>query len=189
MLGSHNSLSYLPIKGWKKILKSWVQCQSLTIEEQYNKGVRYFDLRIRRDNKKNWWYCHNSAKFILMEPNDDIITFLIEKKVYVRILLDVRTKPKDAYNLKLDFLDLCDYLKVYEGLNVDSIIVYWEWEEYEKSKIQQSEYHSSVSAPWYQYILGTHWFAKHHNKDKINSEYLNNDNKVLMLDYVDELLI
>ena len=187
MLGSHNSLSYLPIKGWMKILKPWVQCQSLNIEEQYNKGVRYFDLRLRKDNNNNWWYCHNAAKFILMDINDDIISFLAEKKVYVRILLDVRTEPKDGNSLKLDFLNLCDYLETHKGLNIDSIIVFWEWKEYGERKIQQYEYHSSVSAPWYQYLLGTRWFAKHHNKDKTDSEYLRDDDKVLMLDYVDEM--
>ena len=40
MLGSHNSMSYLPIKGWKKILKPWIKCQDLTIQEQYNQGKK-----------------------------------------------------------------------------------------------------------------------------------------------------
>ncbi len=61
MLGSHNSMTYLPLTGWSRILRPWVRCQSLTLMEQYNAGVRYFDIRIRLVNGK-WRFCHNNAK-------------------------------------------------------------------------------------------------------------------------------
>lgn len=187
MLGSHNSLSYLLIKGWMKILKPWTACQSLNVEEQWNKGVRYFDIRLRKDNEGNWCYCHNRALFTYMEPDDDIIEFLIKKKAYIRIMLDVRSKPKkNAEEYKDEFFELCNYL-IAKGMQIDSIIVNYEWKEQYNRKIQQDEYHSSVSAPWYKYILGTKWFAKNHNKDKVNSEYLKDDDKVLMLDFIEEL--
>lgn len=47
LLGTHNSLSYLPCQ-WYFRPFAWVgRCQSLCIEEQYNSGVRYFDIRVK----------------------------------------------------------------------------------------------------------------------------------------------
>ena len=38
MIGSHNSISYLPPKNfWGKITRLWNKCQDKTLEEQYNK--------------------------------------------------------------------------------------------------------------------------------------------------------
>lgn len=186
MLGSHNSISYLPIKGWKKILKPWIKCQDLTIEEQYNQGVRYFDLRVRKVPMEGWWYCHNSAVFVPVMEHKEILEFLIEKKCHIRIILDVRKKPKDAEDYITDFLELVTWLRK-NGLNVDSVKVMWEWKEYCDPEILQYEYHSSVSAPWYKYILGTKWFAKKENKTykEWNSRLLEMDDIVLMIDYIE----
>lgn len=42
MIGSHNSMSYLPPKNlWGKITRLWNKCQDKTITEQYNNGVDY----------------------------------------------------------------------------------------------------------------------------------------------------
>lgn len=46
-LGTHNSLSYHRPQWWLRWLNFTAKCQDLTIEEQYNLGVRYFDFRIR----------------------------------------------------------------------------------------------------------------------------------------------
>ena len=46
-LGTHNSLSYLPCQWYLRPL-AWVgKCQSLTLEKQYAKGVRWFDIRVK----------------------------------------------------------------------------------------------------------------------------------------------
>lgn len=188
MIGSHNSLSYLPIQGWRKILTPWTECQSLTLEEQYEKGVRYFDLRIRKVKDEGWWYCHNNAIFVPVMEHKEILEFLIVKKANVRIILDVRKKPKDAEEYKNDFLDLVEWLKS-NDLKVDSAIVYWDWQEWQPNSITQHEYHASVSAPWYKYILGTKWFAKHYNKkylNKKNKEILESEDKVILLDYIEK---
>ncbi len=48
LLGSHNSLSYMKPRQWWLRPFAWVgKCQGLTIPEQWNQGVRYFDIRIR----------------------------------------------------------------------------------------------------------------------------------------------
>lgn len=46
-LGSHNSMTYLKPKKWYLYpLRFMAQCQDMTLEEQYEYGIRHFDLRI-----------------------------------------------------------------------------------------------------------------------------------------------
>src|SRR5574344_710189 len=53
ILATHNSLSYLKPQWWLRPF-SWVgRCQSLTIEQQLEYGVRYFDIRLKF-NEGNW---------------------------------------------------------------------------------------------------------------------------------------
>ena len=47
-LGTHNSCTSYPVKGfWRKLIRWTAQCQSLSVQEQYDLGARYFDIRIR----------------------------------------------------------------------------------------------------------------------------------------------
>lgn len=48
-LGTHNSMTYMKPCGDAKMLAMWpfARCQSMTYTEQYDFGVRFFDLRIR----------------------------------------------------------------------------------------------------------------------------------------------
>ena len=51
VIGSHNSLSYLPLKHWwQKPLRIFARCQSMTLQEQYDEGVRLFDIRKKPKN-------------------------------------------------------------------------------------------------------------------------------------------
>lgn len=52
LLGTHNSLSYFPCQ-WYLRPFAWIgKCQSLNLAEQYQKGVRYFDVRVKYVNDK-----------------------------------------------------------------------------------------------------------------------------------------
>lgn len=56
-LGTHNSCTSYPVKGfWGKLIRWTAQCQNLSIQEQYDLGARYFDIRIRpgRDKITVW---------------------------------------------------------------------------------------------------------------------------------------
>lgn len=191
MLGSHNSISYLPIRGWRRVLRPWVRCQDQTLLEQYDNGVRYFDIRIRRKDNA-WVFCHNSAIF---DDNvrawSDIFKLAERSGVYFRFILDVRHKPKTgAKDLSVLFWDYIRYLTYERHISIDSAIIMWEWSELLPWRsIKQQEYHASVSAPWYKYLLGTRWFAKRYNKrGRVNlSDYVADaciGKKVLLLDYV-----
>lgn len=53
LIGSHNSLSFLPPRQFWLRPFAWIaKCQSLDVAGQWATGVRYFDIRIRfRDNR------------------------------------------------------------------------------------------------------------------------------------------
>lgn len=51
ILGTHNSLSYAkPLKWWMKPFNFMAKCQSLTVQEQWDFGVRFFDIRTKLIN-------------------------------------------------------------------------------------------------------------------------------------------
>ena len=58
MLGSHNSFTYLPATSdlYNNMSALW-RCQYKTLQEQYNVGVRFFDVRVALEKKagKNMW--------------------------------------------------------------------------------------------------------------------------------------
>lgn len=59
MIGSHDSFTYKsPENPIFKLFSIFWKTQSLTLEQQYNKGVRYFDIRIRYTENKTLQPCH-----------------------------------------------------------------------------------------------------------------------------------
>ena len=53
-LGSHNSLTYLKPKKWYMCFFRFVaQCQSKSYEEQFESGIRMFDVRLRPSKNIN----------------------------------------------------------------------------------------------------------------------------------------
>lgn len=86
-LATHNSLSgYAPKKWWMKILNPFAKCQSLSIEEQYNRGVRMFDIRVR---PHTWEAAHGLVTYDV--DVDKMLTSLEEKAqaehttIYIRL--------------------------------------------------------------------------------------------------------
>ncbi len=53
MIGTHNSLSYLPVyQWWLKTFFLIAKCQKKNIYTQFHDGVRYFDIRCKWNGKK-----------------------------------------------------------------------------------------------------------------------------------------
>lgn len=100
LIGSHNSLSYNRPRQWWLHPFAWVgRCQSLTIPEQWNLGVRYFDIRVR----------FKGIKIIsghgLIDYDVNVIEWLgylnrransEKEKCVVRIMLETKGKKDDA---------------------------------------------------------------------------------------------
>lgn len=67
MIGSHDSFSYMEATSsiMNTISRFW-RTQDKTIAEQYNAGVRFFDIRIKREvinGRNSWRVCHGAAEF------------------------------------------------------------------------------------------------------------------------------
>ena len=185
MIGSHNSMSYLPPKNlWGKITRLWNKCQDKTIEEQVNAGIDYFDIRIDFYSDNNWHFVHNRVDYGVV--NDNIWKYIGKNKIPIRVIYDRRSKPKYASFERQRFIAYLSYLQQEYNICIDSAITYWDWKEHYKPLVEVKEFHASVSAKWYQYILGCKWFANKYNtfgKD-ITMNDLTSINEVLLLDYV-----
>ena len=184
MIGSHNSISYLPPKNlWGKITRLWNKCQDKTIEEQFNNGVEYFDIRINLYNEE-WHFVHNKVDYGIVD--NDIWKYLGETRLPIRVIYDKRSKPKDINYRTNRFKTYLWILMERYNVNIDSAITYWDWKEHYKPLVEVKEYHASVSAKWYQYLLGCKWFAKHYNSyaKKRHYDYSEDNERVLLLDYV-----
>lgn len=68
MIGSHDTYTYLPAKnGIINTFSEFWRCQNKTVTEQYKAGVRFFDVRVKRekteDGRHIWRCCHGLAEF------------------------------------------------------------------------------------------------------------------------------
>lgn len=99
-LGSHNSLTYVKPQ-WYMRMFSWIgKCQSKTIKEQYELGVRYFDIRVKYNGNGDPISGHG-----LLTYNINILDVLTEINTFgdciVRIILE-NDKNNGVELFKLD---------------------------------------------------------------------------------------
>lgn len=185
MLGSHNSMSYLPaVKWWQRWQKRWYRCQNHTIEEQIKLGARYFDIRLKLIDGQ-WHFVHNKIDFGLEDEN--VYLMLSTNKAYVRFIYDVRNKNSEHDAFK--FLNhINDIENRFPYINIDSVITYWDWKEHYKPSMWVKELHSGVSSTILDYIIhGTKKCYALVDRFKIdeNHMFLNDEeNKVLLMDYI-----
>lgn len=109
ILGAHNANTYLrPRKWWMRLINFTSKCQKLTIKEQLEYGVRYFDFRIRFDEKKiDFINCHGLVEYesSVNALIEDISSFCRNTKehVHIRFVYDdtfiKRTYDSIIYNL------------------------------------------------------------------------------------------
>ena len=208
MLGSHNSLTYLPTKTlWGKIVSPWAKCQDKDLIMQYNKGTRYFDIRVRFGKDRTPVAVHNKVEYEgdvywILKLLNEYIKINGFNKVYLRLILDIRNKSdfKESQLLeqRLSFIEFCrNVLTLYDNLVIASAITYWNWQSIMPylaiyKNIQSTTYseldhrdlieiHASVTAKWYEYLLGIKWYA---NKfKKLYNSYEDSKN-IYLVDYI-----
>lgn len=187
VLGSHNSWSYLPVrKWWMRPIAFMARCQSVDIREQYELGVRCFDLRIRFDNDWNILFAHGIVEYDV-DPDSvhkDLMWIDNKGDCMVRVLHEARTeKQYSSCNISI-FQDVCRGLqrkfantKFWCGRNL------YNWhEDYDFGFYPTyEEKYASVCSPkliddWWPWL-----FAKFHNK-KIYAQGTNKE--ILLIDYV-----
>ena len=209
MLGSHNSLTYLSPKTlWGKILSPWTKCQDKDLIRQYNNGARYFDIRVRFDKNRNPVAVHNKVEYRgdvyhMLELLNEYIQVNGFNKAYLRLILDIRNKSDFEENQllrqRLLFVEFChNAINRYDNLVVASAITYWNWQSvmpyiavYKDIQLPTHnseldyrgliEIHASVTAKWYEYLLGTKWYA-----DSIRGLYdsYKNRESIYLVDYI-----
>lgn len=118
MIGSHNSMSYLPVRQWYLKPFSWMaRCQSKTLSEQfYTYGVRLFDIRIRFDKDGEIVYAHGPIEFsgkTMVFYLYDLDTWANDSNetVYCRIILESNGPMKDQARQEALFVNECKCLQ------------------------------------------------------------------------------
>lgn len=94
MIGSHNSMTYLPPKHrfWRLFTPFW-RCQNKSIKEQIDAGVRFFDLRVVWDRKLHCWqFAHGLVRFGGTVSVAGVIALLEMHKCLYRIVLECGTE-------------------------------------------------------------------------------------------------
>ena len=164
MIGSHNSATYLKEKSWwMTILRPWTRCQTKTLREQYNSGIRYFDFRIKVFGDTEFGHrtniCHNNVLY--KESLFESLCEIDYDDVYIRLILDYRKEPEDAERLSELFKSIINFIHDHYDLKIDNAITFWNWKEYIPSSFNIQEEHYSVDAShWYEWILGPFLFNK-----------------------------
>ncbi len=195
MLGSHNSLTYLPCRKWWMYLINWAaKCQSKNLYEQYHSGVRYFDIRVRFDKKGKPVIAHGLVEYKGVAENYICILNEIAKhykdKVYVRFVLEFNREPKDRISQEA-FLSkfVQNLMKEYSYLIYDYIMYKWDEKVIVRYsiKIIYLFHRYSSTLGWKRFLWIPYWYAKLHNKNLMRTwdiELKDKDNRVLILDFV-----
>lgn len=114
--GSNRSLSYLrPLNRWYRIFNFLFKCQTKTVEEQYNCGVRVFDIALfRKPNGKGCFKYGNVMydAFSFYEP-----FYILNKKgdCYIRLTLEETKKDckrNDIDDIENKFKWYCETLQM-----------------------------------------------------------------------------
>ena len=98
MIGSHNSMSYLPPKHWFwRLFTPFWRCQDKTIREQIKAGVKFFDIRVVWDRKLGCWQlAHGLVRFGGTVSVAGVIALLEMHKCLYRIVLERGTEFEEA---------------------------------------------------------------------------------------------
>ena len=120
-LGSHNTMTYLkPRKWWQWFGRFIAKCQKLPIEEQYEKGARWFDIRISIPMKNGEHtepiFSHGLVDYKGKTPAE-VFKFLGEHKdTYCRIVLEKGgEKEEDLFKFYV-----MSWMNIY-GMNVTQV--------------------------------------------------------------------
>lgn len=202
LIGSHNSLTYLPVRQWYLKPFGWMaRCQSKTLNEQFcDYRVRLFDIRVHFDNGKPI-IAHGPIEFkgdVLeyLERLNNLAdkVFFLNQPVYVRLILESNKEMKDQSKQELLFYNFCEYcLANYKNLRFFGGRRKYDWEIIYifPDEPQLIDLYSSTTS-----IFGLskdHWtakiddlwpwlYAKLYNKKNIK-RYIDSNN-ILFIDYI-----
>lgn len=194
MIGNHNTFSYLPcMKWWMKLLSPWHRCQSKS--DLCAENCNYFDVRVTWYNK-HWCFCHNKMIYkatdvVRLITSRIQLSSYLNEPIYIRLILDIRKKPRNSKEIIYEFNNLIEMLKSNYYISqhpeaLDEIRIFWDWQHpIKESAFNIIEDHVSVKGKWWEYLLGTKYYAKKHNNVYQSKEYIDDKNNVYLIDYTD----
>lgn len=206
MLGSHNSLSFLPCKWYMSLINIFAKCQSKSIIEQFNSGVRFFDFRLKVYPDGSYCYAHGLVEYNAGKHIIHSFSYLMgllktlaskEDPIYFRVLLEYNECPDDYIHIFHQLQNIIQRIYT-ENADKEKVIFCgaynkWEWDyktpiipAYNDTYPKITNKYSSVLG-WKRYLWCIPWiYAKLYN-DKFKSQYadiLDSRTDVLMLDFV-----
>lgn len=187
ILGSHNSWSFLPVRRWwMKPIAFMAKCQSVDIQEQYELGVRCFDLRVRFDgNILTLVHGIVEYRYDLTELLFTLLWLDLQEDCYVRVLHDVRNKRQADGSSTAEFRRFCarleeeyPHIRFWCGRNLYDWQVDYDFGIYPTCE----ERYASVCKPR---ILDDWWpwiYARLQNKKILEH---GTDKDILLVDFID----
>lgn len=200
MIGTHDSYTYQKSKNFfAKFISIFWRTQKLTIQEQYNIGVRVFDVRVYRTKDNKWGTAHG---FVHFDESFESLSKICEyfghnfPGAYIRIYLE--DKVKNNEEIKTLFLKEAELaFKSYEFM-LWEIGTHFPWITYYRNsnfKFKLIEYcchlfgWNTDKGFWYN-IKNIDWssfsipsYAKKHNQ-KITQEMIDDKSTLYFYDYV-----
>ena len=196
MLGSHNSLTYLPCRKWWMYLINWAaKCQSKTLNTQFHDGAKYFDFRVMfKDGKPviAQGLIEYKGNIDHMVANLNYFAEYFGETIYLRFVLEYNKIPEDFASQMASLVDLVRY---YRGKypNITYTYVMSKWNEQKVATYYSKDTDTPTLIHKYSSVLKEkrflwipYWYAKLHNKTFLHkyTKEVSSDSDVLMLDFI-----
>lgn len=196
MLGSHNTFTYFPPKNpIFNLFKPLWKCQTKSIEEQYENGVRFFDVRLIWSNKKKYWEVGHGlvrVKGIYFKNGEELKKDMSKfPGSQYRVILERGNKERERF--EKEFLSLKD-----SDPSLVDVIVKTPWQRLYRSPLYPKTvkdycvrlFNWNVNEGFWKNIKENfkisytikRW-ARGHNPD-INGKMINDKNTLYFMDYV-----
>lgn len=194
MIGSHNSFTYLKAVNGNiyNNFASFCRCQDKSIQEQYDSGVRFFDVRVTDEvykNKTMWRVCHGKVNVnkLFASLKIAVKTFaLLGDDVKIRIIYEkgssIDTFKDEINNVLLDYKNIITQVFVknnwqvlYENWNGVSLIDYSYVPFHSDKTLWENLKNISLSSI-------KKWAEKHN--PQITDEMINDKTTIYFMDFV-----
>lgn len=112
-IGSHNTMTYLPVKRRYMKLFNWIaKCQDLTLHQQYCRGVRVFDFRIAYDKYGKPEFAHGLVKYRSCRIGHYLDYINSYYGCVIRIILE--SEKNNGINLFKN--DVSNWIRIYKNI-------------------------------------------------------------------------
>ena len=184
-IGTHNSMTYLQPKQWWLWPFKWMaQCQSIDYKQQYDLGVRYFDMRVKYNKEGKPEFSHGLLTYKC--DVESVFKWLNSKKedIQIRLLLELsKSSADDERQLDLFVEDCARWEDIYRNLKFHNGRRKYDWKVVYDFNNPEPSIDQKVSS-----MLGKKWddifpfvWSYMYNKKFIEE---GTDKEYLLLDFV-----